>query len=192
MQNVFNLFFSQNNLKPVEVEDPSALDQCMDLAFKWLDTLKIDRASIRHQYAYQVWEQPTDLTRKYFDIIANNPNDTNKPSVGDLVVFKRISGIPVGHISIETGKSDGYNLVSFDQNWDTANYHYVGSNGIWIPYSRTVIHSGYYGVAGWLHPKTAVPPQPLTDAQKVAKVHEIAFGSGSGDEKIDRIKQIPV
>lgn len=185
MDTKFNQFFNQYNLKPVEKEDSTALDQCMDLAFAWCDALGIDRAAIRHEYAYQIWANPTDATRKYFDLIANNPNDTNKPSVGDIAVFKQTTGIPVGHVSIETGKSDGYNLISFDQNWDTPHYHYTDTKGNWIPYSRTVVHSKYYGVVGWLHPKVNLPKG---DDALLNLVKAVIDAPGTPADKISKIR----
>lgn len=187
MQNIFDSFFATYNNQSVEREDASALDQCMDLAFAWCDTLKIPRETIRHQYAYQVWAQPTDVTRQYFDLITNNPNDTNKPSVGDLVIFKQTAGIPVGHIAIETGKSDGYNLISFDENWDTPHYHHVDTNGNWIPYSRTVVHNNYYGVVGWLHPKTQPTGSILIPSDKIIA---ILNGPGSDGDKLISIRKL--
>jgi hypothetical protein len=171
MQDTFNKFFAKNNNQSVEVEDPSNLDQCMDLAFAWCDFLGIPRDTIRHQFAYQI-QTPNPDTLKYFDWIPNTP--TNIPTVGDIIVFKIISGIPVGHVSIETGKSNQLNAVTFDQNWDTVHYNKgYDKYGNLIPYSRQVTHNNYYGVAGWLHPKTI--NQTLDQ-----KIHDIIY-SGIGD-----------
>lgn len=187
MQGKFDTFFAQNNNQSVEREDASALDQCMDLAFAWCDALGIPREAIRHQYAYQVWANPTDVTRQYFDLIPNNPNDTNKPSVGDLVVFKQTAGIPVGHISIESGKSDGYNAITFDENWDTPHYHHVDAQGNWIPYSRLVTHANYYGVAGWLHPKNQ---STVNWDMKVDQVRNAINTGDTAEVKIQNVKKI--
>jgi hypothetical protein len=166
MQDKFNQFFAKYNNQSVETEDPTALDQCMDLIFALCDFLGIPRDTIRHQFAYQV-ATPNPDTLQYFEWIPNSP--TNIPTVGDIIVFKICAGIPVGHVSIETGKSNSLNLVSFDQNWNTINYnHGYDKYGNLIPYCRQVTHNNYYGVNGWWHPKNLTPV--FTDAQKIAQI----------------------
>jgi hypothetical protein len=152
----FDQFYSENNNRSVEIADPTAKDQCMDLIFAWCLALGIPISAVGHQYAYQVWSNPTNETRKYFDLIQNGPD--NVAVKGDILVFKQVVGIPIGHVSIETGKSDMMNAVTFDQNWDTVNYNHGvdPKTGLLIPYCRTVIHSNYYGVVGWLHPKNII------------------------------------
>lgn len=183
MQDTFTRFYAANNNTSVEVEDSSAFNQCMDLAFKWCDTLNIPRSTIRHQFAYQIWSTPTDETRKYFDLIPNSA--TNKPSIGDIVVFTGTTGIPVGHVALETGKSDTMNAITFDQNWDTLHYYHIDpKTGLRVPYCRTVVHTNYYGVVGWLHPKT--PPLPLKMIPS-DKILAIRNGPGSDGDKLNAI-----
>jgi hypothetical protein len=177
------LIAESNNL-PVEIEDPTAKDQCMDLAFKYLDILGIDRAAIRHQYAYQVWTQPNALTRKFFDAFPNTPDFI--PQYGDLAVFKQLQGIPVGHICMVAKGSNIKDMVSFDQNWDTQHYHHVDTQGNWIPYCRTVVHYNYYGVAGFLRPKQL----PAGDDVIVNKIQAIVNGSQTPHDKIAAIRQL--
>lgn len=138
--------------KPCEVEDPTAVDQCMDLAFAWCDALGIDRATIRHQFAYQVWEQPTDLTVKEFELVPNTPNGV--PPEGSLVIFKTTVGA-AGHISIGSGKGNRDNFVSFDQNWSGASY------------CKMVTHS-YTSVYGWLVRRIPVNVDPVIFEQSDA------------------------
>lgn len=183
---IANKFISDWNNKSIEAEDPTALDQCMDLAFKYCDALGIDRAAIRHQYAYQVWANATDLTRKNFDLLENTP--TFIPQVGDLAVFKQVSGIPVGHISVVAQGTSLMNLVSFDQNWDTLHYYHVDNNGNHIPYSRQVIHNNYYGVVGFLRPKLV--QVPAGDDVTLNKIGTIYNGSGTPHDKVTQIKAL--
>jgi hypothetical protein len=152
----FNQFYNDNNNKSVEIADPTAKNQCMDLIFAWCLNLGIPISAVGHQFAYQVWTDATDETRKYFDLIQNGPD--NVAVIGDILVFKQVVGIPVGHVSIETGKSDMMNAVTFDQNWDTLYYNHGidPKTGLLIPYCRTVVHPNYYGVIGWLHPKNII------------------------------------
>lgn len=103
-------FINTHNGKPVEVEDPSNRDQCMDLAFAWLDAQGIPRATIRHLYAYQAFTQPSELTKQYFDLVQGNP------SPGDLIVWGTGVGI-AGHIAIYVSGNYPTGFTSFDQNW---------------------------------------------------------------------------
>jgi hypothetical protein len=184
MQDKINQFINQNNNLSVEVEDSNALNQCMDLIFKWCDVLGIPREAVRHQYAYQVWTSPSDTTRKYFDLVSNSP--TNIPPAGAIVVFRQTTGIPLGHIAIETGKSDLNNLITFDQNWDTPNNHHVDARGFWVPFCRTVIHANYYGCAGWLIPKNL----PKGDDVLLNLIQNVINGGGDPRSKINQIKTI--
>ncbi len=164
-QDRFDTFFNTYNGKPIEAEDASNYAQCMDLAFKWVDFLGIDRSTIRHQFAYQVFTNPNPNTAQFFDIIKNTP--TGVPLLGDLVVF-----LP-NHISIFV-KGDSLAFQSFEQNWDTQHFWYNDPNqpGIKVPYCRLVTHD-YNGVlnTGWLHPKTVVTPQPDC-TQQLAQAHQ--------------------
>lgn len=167
MMDKFNQFYTLYNGKYVEAEDSSNYAQCMDLAFKWLDFLSIPRDTIRHLYAYQVWTMPFDSTRKYFDLVPNTP--TNIPMVGDIPIFGQSVG-PAGHISIAAPGSNSSNLVSLDQNWGATKYTHL------------VTHTNYYGVLGWLHPKT-VPTLIPSD-----KILAILDGPGSDGDKLLQIR----
>lgn len=184
----FNQFFNQYNNQSVEAEDPTALDQCMDLAFKYCDFLGIDRAAIRHQYAYQVWSQPNATTAKYFDMLPNTA--TFIPNTGDVAVFKIVAGIPVGHIDIVGIGSNINDLTSFAQNWDTIHYNHGKDpkTGLLIPYSRTVIHAGYYGVAGFLRPKNQAPVKNWDDT--VQQMKNALNGGGTSQSKADAADKI--
>lgn len=135
--------------KPIEVEDSSNVNQCVDLAFAWCDYLNIPRETIRHLRAFQIWTQPQDSTLQYFDYIPNTP--TNVPPEGALVVFSDAIGVS-GHVSIATGAGDKNGFTSLDQNW----------SGVQIV--RLVNHV-YTSVLGWLQIK-----KPL-----VASVDPIIF-----------------
>lgn len=170
MENKYQQFYNLYNGKPVEVEDPSAKDQCMDLAFAWCDFIGIPRDTIRHQFAYQVWTTPTATTKQYFDMIPNGPS--NKPTVGSLVVFDKTVG-PAGHISLETGKSDNINALTFDQNWSGAQY------------ARLISHTKYTGVVGWLQPKA----QTNWD-DKVQQMKNALNGGGTSQAKAEAADKI--
>lgn len=160
MDQLFQDFMNEWLGKPCEAEDPSAPDQCMDLAFKWLDKLGIDRAGIRHQRAYQVYKEPNDISTRDFEFIPNTPNGV--PHKGDLVVFDTsinpVSGS--GHICIATGEGDSNTFKSFDQNWTKLQGEKVTHN-----------YSGLQGM-GWLRPrKFIVTAQPqITDSTPIPQL----------------------
>lgn len=110
----FGEFFTKNNGKAVEVEDPYNKNQCFDLAFDWVDFLGIPRDSIRHLHAFEIYTKPTDSTVKYFELIPNTSN--GKPIVGDVVIFNTTVG-KSGHVSIANGSGDLSWFESLDQNW---------------------------------------------------------------------------
>ena len=132
MQEKYLAFFKKWNGRPCEVNDPSNLNQCMDLAYAWCDALGVSRDAIRHLYASEIYSKPNDITVKYFEMI---PNTTLAvPQVGDIVVFK---GTP-GHVSVANGVGDTNAFQSFDQNWGAT----VGKCGL--------ITHAYDNVAGFL------------------------------------------
>lgn len=143
----FDEFFTANNGKSVETEDPTNLYQCMDLAFAWCDAMGVPRETIRHLNAFEVWTQPIDITLQYFDFIPNTP--MGAPKAGDLVIFNQGVG-PSGHISIATGNGDPKGFTSFDQNW----------NGV---ASAQLVNHIYTDVYGWLHKKEAQVDAFLTN-----------------------------
>ena len=149
--------------KPIEVEDSSNVDQCMDEAFSWLDFLKIPRETIRHLRAYEAWTLATDVTRQYFDLIVNTPDAI--PHVGDLPVFSDVVG-PSGHICVAKGVGDTSTFKSEDQNWDTVHFNKGKdpNTGELIPYCREVTHN-YSGVYGFLRPKAVTDPLKACLAQ---------------------------
>ena len=137
----------------IEREDPTALFQCMDFAFAWVDILGIDRASIRHPYAYQVWTKPNDLTVQFFQFIPNTANGV--PQQGDIVIFDQnvqgVTGI-AGHICVATG-GDSNSFNSLDQNWKGVQ-------------KVTKEKHSYTGVLGWLRIKLANISQEELDQMR--------------------------
>lgn len=165
MDQKFQDFVNEVIGKPIEVEDPSNPDQCMDLAFYWLDKLGIDRAGIRHVRAYQVWEDPNDITIRDFEYIPNTPNGV--PQKGDLVILNTSVNpkTGAGHICIATGEGNSTYFKSVDQNWTKMAGELVTHN-----YSAL---QGY----GWLRPRKYMPtPTPqITDSTKIPQLgnHEV-------------------
>lgn len=168
LKDLYIKFFTLYNGKSIEYSDATNKFQCMDGAGKWCEKLGIPYDAIRHLYAYQVWTQPTDLTRKYFDLVSNGP--TNTPPVGALVVFGTKVGY-AGHISVGTAKSTSKDYVGFEQNWNGKQY------------MTTVTHYNYSGILGWLIPKTS----SVTGSIPKSSIVAIRDGGGSESEKYNKI-----
>lgn len=146
----FDDFYAQYNGKYVEVEDSGALNQCMDLAFAWCDKLKIDRAAIRHGYAFQIWDQPTDQLALNFDMLPNAPSAL--PGTGDIIIWRSAYNGGAGHVGICTGRVDMNSMDVFEQN-----------DPLKSPaHTKTY---GYSNVYGWLRKKTPPPDTSALQAQ---------------------------
>lgn len=142
----FDTFFSQYNGKFVEVSDSNALNQCMDLAYAYLDTLGIDRAAIRHPFAYQIWDQPTDMCAANFWLMPNSPSAL--PVTGDIVVWRASYNGGAGHVGICTGRADLNSMDVFEQNDPLKSPCHVKIYG-------------YTGVYGWLRRKEVIDTSGL-------------------------------
>jgi hypothetical protein len=115
--NRFDAFWNRYKHKPIEAEDSSNLNQCMDAAFAYVDVVGIDRSVIRQLSARAV--PGGSQVSSYFDVLPNPT--TTPPPKGALVVID--SGLPDGHIAIATGDS-GHKKgeLMFDavsQNWNS-------------------------------------------------------------------------
>lgn len=132
-------FTTQYLGKPVEIADPTNLDQCLDWAMAWCQQLSIPIAAITHLYAYQVYAQPTALTLQYFTLVPCQPGLV--PPAGALVVFSPAIGGIAGHIALALSGSTPTTLLTSDENWD------------YKLYIQRVTHT-YNFVLGWLMPKS--------------------------------------
>jgi len=130
-----NQFIDNLNGQFVEVSYKDAIYQCMDLAYAWVFCLDYPKATIQHQYAYEVFTSPNDLTRKYFDLISNTPDFV--PRDGDICVFK---GGTAGHIAVCLGGGTTSKFWRFEQN------NPLGTNA-------ALNERGYTNMLGVLRPK---------------------------------------
>lgn len=147
MKEKVNLFISNTNGQFLEVSSKDALYQCMDLAYVWAFVLGFPKATIQHQFAYQVFANASDLTRQYFDIITNTPEAI--PQDGDLVVWGDKYG-PAGHIAVALGGGSLTSFKCFEQN------NPIGTNA-------HIQSRGYDNVLGWLRPKITPISEVITD-----------------------------
>jgi hypothetical protein len=150
-------FLAQNNGKPVEVVDPTNLDQCFDLAVAWCMAMGLPSSIFNGcLYAKQIWTPSTTLAVQKFNYIDNTP--TNVPQQGDIIVwsgyYQSWWGGGAGHTGIATGNGDVNTFECFEQNDPTGTYSHLR----WYNYNC---------VLGWLRLK---PQVVLTDTQKVAQI----------------------
>jgi len=130
-----NQFIDNLNGQFIEVSYREAVYQCMDLAYAWVFCLDYPKATIQHQYAYEVFTKPNELTYKYFDLIPNT--DDFIPQDGDICVFK---GGTAGHIAICLGGGTRFKFKRFEQN------NPLGT-------SASINERGYTNMLGVLRPK---------------------------------------
>lgn len=115
MKDKLNQFILNLQGQFVEVSDASNRFQCMDLAYNWVFVLGYPKATIQHLYAYQVFTEPNDITRKYFDVIPNSPEFI--PNDGDIAVYDKTPGNIAGHIGIALGGGTTASFKCFEQNY---------------------------------------------------------------------------
>jgi hypothetical protein len=158
LQSTFNVFFANNNGKPVEVVDPTNYAQCFDLIVAWLDALGIPRVTGGLLNAYQIYNPSTAGLKQYCDIIPNSI--LSVPQKGDIVVWGSSYNNGPGHTGVATGNGNIFNFDCFEQNDPLKTYAHVKN------YS-------YKGVLGWLRPKTTeplpIPQPPMNDINLKAK-----------------------
>ncbi len=93
----------------IEVEDSSAMYQCMDWAFKVCDLRGINRAEIRNPAAKDVWTHHGASLEEHTD-----------PQPLDFAIFGTKVG-PYGHICVvKDGTRSSFR--SWDQNWNSKNH----------------------------------------------------------------------
>lgn len=137
MKEKLKIFIENIKGQFVEISDKGNIYQCLDLAYAYIFTLGIPKASIQRLYAFQVFTAPNDLTKKYFELFVNTPEFV--PNAGDLAVWDNSVGI-AGHIAVCTGNGDTKTFEVFEQNNPLGSY-------------ATVRYRNYTGVIGFLRPK---------------------------------------
>lgn len=140
---LFEQFISNNLNRPLDF-DKKFGNQCVDLMRCYIrDVLKYDPYTVpANTNAYSMFRDFPNEGTKYFKKVYNNPRDVKQvPPKGAILFWKRfvpfITGSG-GHVAIEHD-TDGYKLVSFDQNWPTNTFCHLQK------------HS-YSGLWGWLVP----------------------------------------
>lgn len=116
--------------------------QCMDLYQQYTREV-VGGPHIPAPAAADVWNT---YAKDYYDRIANTP--TGVPQLGDVMIWKKASGLPYGHIAVFKS-GDVNRFTSFDQNWPPGTKsHFQDHN--------------YTNVQGWLRPK-----KPVTGDQAI-------------------------
>lgn len=133
----FNQMLVDHLNRKWEVVDPTNPNQCFDLVVGWSDLLGLPR-SFQHLFAYQIFTNPTELTRQHYELIPNTP--LGVPKRGDIMVWSQNYG-PAGHTAVINTAS----LLSFEA---FSQNDPVGSVCILKRYN-------YNSTLGWLRPKLA-------------------------------------
>lgn len=174
-------FFDKYLNQPVEAEDPTNVDQCMDLAFKYCDEMGIPRETIRHLLAYQVYTEPLDITLQYFELVPNTPNGV--PQAGDMPIFGTIVG-SAGHICIATGEGDVNSFKSMDQNWNGV------KKCVYITHDYPAPTGTKTGILGWLRIRktTAAPSPTITDQTRIPQINNMEVQAIRSERNDDKAK----
>ena len=101
---------------------------------------------------------PVGDAHEYYDNYSNTPflynnfdrytyDGTNKPEVGDIVVWNTNVAPPYGHVDIAYSNISSSGFTSFSQNWGT-------------PLECSLVNHNYTNVSGWLRLKSPTPPTP--------------------------------
>lgn len=123
MQNKLTQFILNLQGQFVELSDRNNVYQCMDLAYCWVFALGYPKATVQHLYAYQVYTEPSDLTRQFFDLLPNTP--TFIPQEGDIAVYDKTASNIAGHIGIALGDGTVASFRCFEQNYPVGTNAYV-------------------------------------------------------------------
>jgi hypothetical protein len=166
-------FISKYTNQPVDF-DGIYPNQCFDLAHQYIyDVLGVtDKKIIAHPGAFQIFTEfnANGIDALHFDKITNTPDGV--PQKGDLIVWDQKVGT-YGHVAIFI-EGDAKTFKSFDANWP------VGS----LPHEE---YHSYYGVLGWLHPKSAVIAQPIAQLNEQTKYD---FGGDIGVQEMQAVRSI--
>ena len=122
MKDKLNQFILNLQGQFVEVSSREAIYQCMDLTYAWVFCLGYPKETIQNQYAYQVWTNPKDITRQYFDLLPNTA--TFIPQDGDIAVYDKTASNIAGHIGVALGGGTITQFRCFEQNYP------VGTNAL--------------------------------------------------------------
>jgi len=109
------------------------------------------------------WGNAKDYWLKTHGALLAKFNKVSTPKVGDIVVYKPISGNPYGHIGIVDSVSAS-TIGTLEQNGSTGSGNGVGPNAIRV---RQIARSRAYG---YLTPKVAAPATP-TDGLAGRSIH---------------------
>ena len=151
--------------------DGSCGVQCVDLIKLYLDKcFGIKAGSWGNAHAYFDNFNYIAPLYKNFTRIANTPAFV--PKKGDIMVWRKTSKMPYGHIAICDGTGNTSYFYSYDQNW----------TGRGDPCTR--IKHNYNEVAGVLRQKTTAKKSIATVAQEV-----IAGKWGNGVERKNKLEK---
>lgn len=136
-----NEFIAKYNGQQVEVVDPNALDQCVDLVIRYvIDVLGMPITTFAGiQKASDIWLNRTPYLEQNFDFIVNT--NYSQPVAGDIIVW----GTPPGHTAIATGNNPDVNTFEcvsqnnpLTQRTTIAMFKYINSWGNVLGWLRKI------------------------------------------------------
>lgn len=157
MKDKLNQFILNLQGQFVEVSDRNNVYQCMDLAYLWVFALGYPKATIQKLYAYQVYKEPTDITRQYFDLIPNTL--TFVPQDGDIAVYDKTASNIAGHIGVALGDGTVASFRCFEQNYPVGTSALVRIRNYNTP-----------KLLGVLRPKVFFDQPVITDQTKIPQI----------------------
>jgi hypothetical protein len=116
--------------------------QCMDL-YQQYNRDVVGAFAVPCPAAADVW---TNHPFNFYTKISNTP--TAVPQKGDIIIWKKASSLPYGHIAIFI-EGDVNKFVSLDQNWPIGSVTHKQSHD-------------YKNVQGWLRPNKFIPQKQET------------------------------
>jgi len=142
MKDKLNQFVDNTIGQFVEVSYKAAIYQCFDLAYAWIFSLGIPKATIQNGSAFEIYTKADNYTREYFEVIPNKLKTI--PQGGDLVVWSNKYG-KYGHVAIVI-EATQTRMKVFEQN------NPLGTNA-------HIQERTYTNVLGFLRPKNVVVPK---------------------------------
>ena len=173
MQDLLNKFIAQFTGHGIDYDGKYGA-QCYDVIQEW-NVNWLGNRFLAGDYAYQLLNKNPDQYKTY-----SNDSPTAHPEIGDICVLKNAYNYVGGHTGLVVGhQTQGKNtdwVDLFEQNDPTGSTCHIKR------YS-------YEYISGWLR-SIKQPVPPLTDAQKLSKIHDLAFANMPVQDIVNKIKAI--
>lgn len=122
--------------------------QCVALILKYEnDVLNLTPTGVGNAHDYYDLFDTTPFLYNNFNKFTYN--GSNKPEIGDIIVWNTNVGGGYGHVDIAYQNISNTSFIGFDQNWNS-------------PLRTSIENHNYNNVLGWLRKKSPSPPIPTT------------------------------